>query len=108
MIAADGWLEKKLEDPDLEPITGDPESLGSSSREEFLDLITQLQESGERRSRLIRSLSEDHLDRLIPDKRFGGEVSVWWLVVRGNLDHEIHHRGQVAAYLAITGKLPHP
>lgn len=33
------------------------------------------------------------------DQRFGGEVSVWWIVMRGNLEHESHHRGQVAAYV---------
>ena len=24
---------------------------------------------------------------------------MWWIIVRGNLDHETHHRGQIAAYL---------
>ena len=30
----------------------------------------------------------------------GKEVSVWWIIVRGNLDldHEIHHRGQLSSY----------
>jgi len=37
-------------------------------------------------------------DREVFDERFG-ETTLWWIVVRGNLDHEIHHRGQIAAYL---------
>ena len=37
----------------------------------------------------------------MPDDRFGGDVSLWWVVVRGNLDHEAHHRGQLATLLRI-------
>jgi uncharacterized damage-inducible protein DinB len=36
------------------------------------------------------------------DSRFG-EVTVWWVIVRGNLDHEIHHRGFIGAYLKMLG-----
>jgi uncharacterized damage-inducible protein DinB len=27
------------------------------------------------------------------------EVTIWWIIVRGNLDHETHHRGQLSVYL---------
>jgi uncharacterized damage-inducible protein DinB len=36
------------------------------------------------------------------DDRFGGEVTLWWTIVRGNLEHEAHHRGQIAVYLRIV------
>jgi uncharacterized damage-inducible protein DinB len=35
----------------------------------------------------------------IYDDRFNDEVSIEWIILRGNLDHEIHHRGQIAVYL---------
>jgi uncharacterized damage-inducible protein DinB len=40
---------------------------------------------------------------LVFDDRFGCQVSVWWVIVRGNLEHEAQHRGQVASYLRILG-----
>ena len=42
----------------------------------------------------------------IPDERFGGNVSVWWILLRGNLDHEIHTRGQIALYLTLHNECP--
>lgn len=35
------------------------------------------------------------------DKRFGKKVTIWWIIIRGNLDHEIHHRGQLSVYLKL-------
>ncbi len=66
---------------------------------EFRELIDRLQQSGERRHTFIRELDENKLLSTIFDKRFGKEVTIWWIIVRGNLDHEIHHRGQLSAYL---------
>ncbi len=48
-------------------------------------------------------MSREELAREVFDGRFGGRVRVWWIVVRGNLDHEAHHRGQIAAGLASLG-----
>ena len=46
-------------------------------------------------SNAVRTSTIERL-QLIPA---GKEVSVWWIIVRGNLDHEIHHRGQLSSYL---------
>jgi len=35
------------------------------------------------------------------DDRFCNLVRIEWIIFRGNIDHEIHHRGQVAAYLPV-------
>ena len=47
-------------------------------------------------SNAVRTSTIERL-KLIPA---GQEVSVWWIIVRGNLDldHEIHHRGQLSSY----------
>ena len=50
-------------------------------------------------ARCSRGMADVDFSRTMPDPRFGESVSVWWIIVRGNLDHEIHHRGQIAAYL---------
>ena len=28
----------------------------------------------------------------------------WWLILRANLDHEIHHRGALAVYLRVLNE----
>ena len=105
-IDADYWLFKKLEIRDIGPIKGKAGSIEISDRSQFLKLLEELVQSGKQRTSLISGLSENDLDENIFDSRFGGEVSVWWVIVRGNLDHEIHHRGQIAAYLrAIESQL---
>ena len=38
---------------------------------------------------------------IIYDDRYNDMVSIEWVILRGNLDHEIHHRGQIAAYLRV-------
>ncbi len=101
LVDADEWLFRKLEEPSLEPMTARAGSVHISERREYEAILAELVASGERRARLLDELSEEELERRIVDRRFGGEVSVWWIVVRGNLDHEIHHRGQLAACLRV-------
>ncbi len=96
---ADRWLFKKLESPELLPMLGEAGEGAVADRAQFLALVQDLADLGRRRSALLRGLDAAALDRRLPDARFGGEVSVWWIVVRGNLDHEAHHRGQLASYL---------
>lgn len=62
----------------------------------FARLVDELERSGARRSRLIAGVTD--LVRPLEDERFG-TTDVWWVIVRGNLDHEVHHRGQIAAYV---------
>ena len=96
---ADRWLFRKLESPELPPMLGEAGEGAVADPARFLALVQDLVDLGRRRSALLRALDEAALDRLLPDARFGGEVTVWWIVVRGNLDHEAHHRGQLATYL---------
>jgi len=102
LIDADEWLFRKLEDRALEPMVGHAGIAGEVSRAGYLDLLARLEATGRQRSDLIAGLSPAQLAEPIFDRRFGGEVTVWWVIVRGNLDHEIHHRGQLAAYLRIS------
>jgi uncharacterized damage-inducible protein DinB len=101
LIDADEWLFRKLEDRALEPMVGHAGDAGEVTRARYLELLARLEQTGRQRSDLIAGMSQDQLAEPIFDRRFGGEVSVWWVIVRGNLDHEIHHRGQIAAYLRI-------
>ena len=105
LIDADNWLFQKLQTPELLPLQGQADLVSVHNRAVFDDLLEQLREIGERRRTIIENLNEDDFSRQIYDSRFGGEVEVWWIITRGNLDHETHHRGQVATYLRIVSSL---
>ena len=55
---------------------------------------------------MLESLKEKKFAEKIFDERFGGEGSLWWIIVSGNLDQEIYHRGPVAAYLRVMDVEP--
>lgn len=102
LVDCDNYLFDKLDGKAVAPVTGPPDMFVAVSRLEYESLIAALERTGRQRSVLLEGLGEDDFSRLVNDKRFGGEVSLWWLIVRGNLDHEIHHRGQIAAYLRVA------
>lgn len=101
LIDADEWLFRKLRDSSLTSIKGKPGIAGIGNYDEFLALLETLRQTGEKRAALLCSLDDSRLREKLFDDRFGEEVSVWWIIVRGNLDHEAHHRGQIAVYLRI-------
>jgi uncharacterized damage-inducible protein DinB len=102
LIDCDEWLLEKLKDPGLDTMPPMVAKVTLEDRAHFLHLIEDLAQTGRKRSDQLRSLSEEDLSRVVSDKRFGPEVTLWWVIVRGNLDHEIHHRGQIAAYLRMV------
>jgi uncharacterized damage-inducible protein DinB len=99
---ADRWLLEKLGDPSLPAMTGRAHLVEIAGRREYQALLEELEETGRQRAALLESMTADRLSQKLPDERFGGAVSTWWVIVRGNLDHEIHHRGQIAAFLRIV------
>jgi uncharacterized damage-inducible protein DinB len=99
LIDADNWLFRKLEIRDLEPMVGMAHVVDISRRADYGAILEHLEIVGQQRSALLQTLNQDALQERITDARFGGEVTVWWVIVRGNLDHEIHHCGQIVAYL---------
>jgi uncharacterized damage-inducible protein DinB len=100
---ADRWLLQKLDNPTMPKMVGKVGEAAYVTPEEFQKLVKNLMQSGEQRAELISTLTDSFLDSPITDDRFGN-VTVWWVIVRGNLDHEAHHRGQLAVYLRIIQK----
>lgn len=103
LIEADQWLFRKLAEPGLSPMVGRAETTNILAREQFTALCEELEALGQQRAAVLEALSPAQLDATVFDGRFGGVVTFWWVVVRGNLDHEVHHRGQVAAWLRAAG-----
>jgi uncharacterized damage-inducible protein DinB len=103
LIHADDWLLRKIADPTTEIITGNPGDVTIRRREDYDALVTKLVETGKRRAELFRKMTDDELARRIPDDHYGGgtDSTIWWILVRANLDHEIHHRGALAVYLRV-------
>jgi len=101
LIDTDNWLFQKLKDNSLKSIRAISNSVIVNRRQEYLDLLQNLSQTGKERGNLIERIKNEDWNRQIYDDRFNGDVSIWWLIVRGNLDHEIHHRGQLASYLRV-------
>lgn len=99
LIDSDEWMMEKINNHSLESIGGNAGFLTVKSRKKYLELIEELKRSLNNKIKFIRNLSLNDLEKKIFDDRFGKEVSVWWIIMRGNIDHEIHHRGQISAYL---------
>lgn len=104
LINADNWLFKMLDLKNLKPIVGKSGLVEVTHRSQYLKLLDELRQTGVHRSQLLESITPDQLSEMIFDHRYGKEVGVWWIIVRGNLDHEIHHRGQIATYLRILDR----
>jgi uncharacterized damage-inducible protein DinB len=102
LVEADRWLFAKLDDPARPAMTGRAHLVRIDDRRAYEALLEDLEETGRDRAARIGSMTADDLARELPDERFGGLASVWWIIVRGNLDHEIHHRGQIAALLGVV------
>lgn len=106
LVVADEWLFAKLRDPSLRGMVAKAGEDGEMARTAFEEVLTALEASGQRRAAVCAALESSDLAAVLPDDRFGGDVTVWWVIVRGNLDHETHHRGQVAAYLRLLHGQP--
>ena len=101
LIESDDWTIKKINDPTIKSFIAEKGNLENCSRAEFNALILELEESLDRKIKFIDSLDKEKMESKIYDDRFNGEVSIEWIILRGNIDHEIHHRGQIAVYLRV-------
>ncbi len=100
LIDCDEWLFRKLADDELAPITEASHRVVIEDRDQYAAMLDRLEALGQERADRIRGLTPERFESEVFDPRFGGTTSLWWVIVRGNLDHEIHHRGQVAALMA--------
>jgi len=99
LIDSDYWTIEKLRNPGLKAIDGIVNAVQAKSREDYNVLVEKLNSSLKTKLDLIGILTPKDLEIKMYDDRFDKEVSIWWVIMRGNIDHEIHHRGQLAAYL---------
>lgn len=101
IIDLDYWLFEKIKNPELKSIETETAIIKNCDRESYIKLIGELEELLEKKIEFIKALGEEKLKTKMFDDRFSSEVSIEWIILRRNLDHEIHHRGQIAAYLRV-------
>ena len=101
LIEADIWLLEKLLNPSIKSFKASKGKIRIDTRDSYISLIAKLEQCLGDKISVLETMTPDQLEEKIPDDRFGGGVTRWWVIVRGNIDHEIHHRGQLAAYLRV-------
>jgi uncharacterized damage-inducible protein DinB len=101
LIDCDNWLFEKIKNPDIKSIETETAFIEYCSRDRYKSLISDLKDVLQTKIDFLNKFDENELRTKIFDDRFNSEVSIAWIILRGNLDHEIHHRGQIAAYLRV-------
>lgn len=101
LVEADSWLLSKLSTPSLKSFKAEKGKIEINSREEYAQLISDLRTWLDKKTNYIAAMSREKLEEKIPDERFGGLVPRWWVILRGNIDHEIHHRGQLSVHIRV-------
>ena len=99
LIDIDDWTLSKIKNPALKSIETQTAIMDNCDREKFLELIEELKKTLDKKLEFIDNLEKADLEKKIYDDSFGTEISIAMLFLRRNLDHEIHHRGQIAVYL---------
>ena len=104
LIELDRWTIEKLSNEKLKAIDGVVDAVQINSRDDYNKLLNELDGMLNEKILAIKNLTYWDLEKKISDDRFDNDVSVWFVIMRGNVDHEIHHRGELAAYLQCIEK----
>jgi uncharacterized damage-inducible protein DinB len=101
LVDADIWILRYLNGSSGPRAVISP---GDGRAQDFPRLTRELASLGTERSRRIAAMTEADLGREVEEPQVLGQTNFWWLIVRGSLDHEIHHRG--AFQLALRLRYP--
>jgi len=101
IIDLDYWLLEKIKNPDIKSIETETAVIKPRNKKEFKILINNLKEVLDKKIEILNTLGESKLNETMYDDAYDSEVSLAWLILRRNIDHEIHHRGQIASYLRV-------
>lgn len=63
-------------------------------------LVVKLKAYQQKRHMLINAFNPEEINAEVVDEN-GNKMTFWWFIMRKILEHEIYHRGQIAAYLKV-------
>ncbi len=107
LVDSDQWLLHYLKNKHIPE--GAVISPGDVESEDWPCLLTELERSGQQVAEFIGGLSDADLNSIIDaglnsiiqESKGSGNTTRWWVIVRGSIDHEIQHRGQLQALLRL-------
>ena len=97
LVDADKWVIAILKDDKTIPTAS--VKVGYGSPEEWDKCLSDLERLGKEKAELLRKMSDDDFSREIINGEIMGKSNKWLVLMRGNLDHEIHHRGSLQIML---------
>ncbi len=99
LIDADCWLLEYLKNGRIpeDNVTAP----GDADAADWAQLLTEFEDSGRQVAEFIGGLSDSDFGNSIQLPRDPGDTTWWWIIVRGYIDHEIHHRGQLQVLLRL-------
>ncbi len=105
LIDIDEWTIQKINNSEIKSIETLTAEMNECNRAKFIELIEDLKNTLDKKLELFESLNENDLNKKIYDDSYNIEMSLSMLILRRNLDHETHHRGQLATYLRVIEDL---
>jgi uncharacterized damage-inducible protein DinB len=77
---------------------------GDAKPEDWDRYLLEFEDSGKKKAEFLRKMSDDEFSQEVEDWEKMGKVTKWLILVRGGLDHEIHHRGSLQTMLNLKYK----
>jgi uncharacterized damage-inducible protein DinB len=77
---------------------------GDAKPEDWDQYLLEFENSGKKKAEFLRKMPDDEFSQEVEDGEKMGKVTKWLILVRGGLDHEIHHRGSLQTMLNLKYK----
>lgn len=81
-------------------ILGSEESHKTVGLETYGAMLEELKDFGAKRDSIIAAFDNTSINKLVSDEN-GDAITLGWFLIHKVLEHEIYHRGQIAAYLKV-------
>ena len=97
LVDADRWVLAILKNDKQIPRANI--QAGDAKPEEWDRYLLDLESLGKEKVELLKKMPDNEWAQEVDDEKVMGKKSKWLILVRGNLDHEAHHRGSLQTML---------
>ena len=77
---------------------------GDGNADEWEKYLSDLELLGKEKAEILKKISEKEWSEEVKNAKTEGKTTKWLLLMRSNLDHEIHHRGSLQTMLNLKYK----